>query len=51
MKGKSCLTNLMAFYNKLTRFLDKGIAVNIVYLDFSRLLSLSPNTSDEVWTR
>lgn len=44
MKAKFCLTNLIAFYNKLSRLLDKGRAVNIVYLNFSRLLLLSSMT-------
>ncbi|PKU32336.1 rna-directed dna polymerase from mobile element jockey-like [Limosa lapponica baueri] len=36
MKGKSCLTNLISFYDKVTRLVDEGKAVDVVYLDFSR---------------
>ena len=36
MKGRSCLTNLISFYNWVTRLVDKGKAVDVVYLDFSR---------------
>lgn len=50
-KGESCLTNLIAFYWKLTALLDKERVMNIAYLDFSRLLSLSFIISDEVWAR
>ncbi|KAJ7395248.1 hypothetical protein BTVI_156720 [Pitangus sulphuratus] len=32
-KSKSCLTNLMAFYNA---WMDEGRPVEIVYLDFSK---------------
>lgn len=34
MKGKSCLTKLMAFYNKVTSSMDAGRAVDFVYLFF-----------------
>ncbi|KAK4831670.1 LOW QUALITY PROTEIN: hypothetical protein QYF61_018667 [Mycteria americana] len=35
MKGKSCLTNLISFYNKVTQLVDEGKAVDVVYLEFS----------------
>uniref|UniRef100_A0A8B9CCP8 Reverse transcriptase domain-containing protein n=1 Tax=Anser brachyrhynchus TaxID=132585 RepID=A0A8B9CCP8_9AVES len=35
-KGKSCLTNLIAFYEDITRWIDDGKAVDMVYLDFSK---------------
>ena len=36
MKGRSCLTNLISFYDKVTRLVDEGKAVDIVYLDLRK---------------
>ena len=45
-KGKSCLTNLIAFYDGMTGWIHEGRAVDVVYLDYSqyRLLTLFPIT-------
>ncbi|KAK4825470.1 LOW QUALITY PROTEIN: hypothetical protein QYF61_027625, partial [Mycteria americana] len=39
-KGRSCLTNLISFYNKVTRLVDEGKAVDVVYLDFSKAFDM-----------
>ncbi|KAK4824064.1 hypothetical protein QYF61_009915 [Mycteria americana] len=35
-KGKSCLTNLITFYDEMTGLVDQGRAVDVVYLDISK---------------
>ncbi|CAM5117040.1 unnamed protein product [Natator depressus] len=35
-KGRSCHTNLISFFEKVTDFLDKGNIVDLIYLDFSK---------------
>ncbi|PKU42865.1 rna-directed dna polymerase from mobile element jockey-like [Limosa lapponica baueri] len=35
-RGRSCLTNLIYFYDKATCLVDEGKAVDVVYLDFSK---------------
>jgi len=34
MKGKSCLANLVAFYNKITASVGERRAVDVAYLNF-----------------
>ena len=36
MKGRSCLTNLISFSDKMTGLVDEGKAVDVVYLGFSK---------------
>ncbi|PKU47859.1 rna-directed dna polymerase from mobile element jockey-like [Limosa lapponica baueri] len=36
MRGRSCLTNLIPFSDKVTHLVDKGKAVDVVLLNFSR---------------
>lgn len=40
MKGRPCLTNLITFYDQVTCLLDEEKAVDVVYLDFSKPLTL-----------
>ena len=36
MKGRSCLTNLISFYDQAFCLVDEGKAVDIAYLDYSK---------------
>ena len=40
MKGSLCLTNLISFYKWVTRLVDEGKAVDVVYLDFSKAFDM-----------
>ena len=42
-KGRSCLTNLLEFFEKVNRHVDVGEPVDIVYLDFQKAFDTVPH--------
>ncbi|XP_078083661.1 uncharacterized protein LOC144503028 [Mustelus asterias] len=43
MKGKSCLTNLLDFYEDVTSAVDRGEPVDVVFLDFQKAFDKVPH--------
>jgi len=42
-KGGSCLSNILTFLDQVTRYVDDGEAVDVVYLDFAKAFDKVPH--------
>ena len=42
-RNRSCLTNLLNFMKKITKYLNSGYPVDILYLDFQKAFDKVPN--------
>ena len=42
-RGKSCLSNLLVFLDKVTRCIDDGDNIDVVYLDFAKAFDKVPH--------
>ena len=43
MSGKSCLSNLLLFMDEVTKYVDQGFPVDVVYLDFQKAFDKVPH--------
>ena len=42
-KARSCLTNMLCFFEEITKRIDEGSQVDIIYLDFQKALDKVPH--------
>ena len=43
LKERSCLTNLLCFFEEITKWVDDGSPVDVVYLDFQKAFDKVPH--------
>ena len=42
-KARSCLTNMLCFFEEITKWIDEGSPVDIIYLDFQKVFNKVPH--------
>ena len=43
LKARSCLTNLLCFFEEITKWVDDGSPVDVIYLDFQKAFDQVPH--------
>ena len=43
VKARSCLTNLLCFCEEITKWVDEGSPVDVIYLDFQKAFDKVPH--------
>ena len=43
LKARSCLTNLLGFFEEITKWMDEGSPVDVIYLDFKKAFDKVPH--------
>ena len=43
LKARSCLTNLLCFFEEITKWVDEGSPVDVIYLDFQKAFDKVPH--------
>ena len=43
LKARSCLTNLLCFFEEITKWVDEGSPIDIIYLDFQKAFDKVPH--------
>ena len=43
LKARSCLTNLLCFLEEITKWVDDGSPVDVIYLDFQKAFDKVPH--------
>ena len=43
LKARSCLTNMLFFLEEITKWIDEGSQVDIIYLDFQKAFDKLPH--------
>ena len=43
LKARSCLTNLLCFFEEITKWVDEGSPVDVIYLDFQKAFDEVPH--------
>ena len=49
LKARSCLTNLLCFFEEITKWVDDGSPVDVICLDFQKAFGKVPHQAKITW--